>query len=243
MLNEPSELWLLRHGQSQGNVIRDAQRHADQETLAIPERDMDVPLSDLGREQALAFGTWLRDQDTTPDVVIASPYLRAVQTAEIALEAAGLDLRVHHDERLRERELGILDLLTSRGVELRFPDEARRRARLGKFYHRPPGGESWVDVALRQRSVRDSLGREHSGRRVLLVAHEVVILMMRYLLEDLDEPTVLAMGGGQLANCSLTTYRTDDEGHPQLERVGWTVPLEESSTPVTRAPEEPVAPR
>jgi broad specificity phosphatase PhoE len=243
MLNEPSELWLVRHGQSQGNVIRDAMRQPGQETLAIPERDMDVPLSDLGREQAASLGTWLGGQSKIPDVVIASPYLRAVQTAQIALDVAGLDMPVHRDERLRERELGILDLLTSRGVEMRYPDEAKRRARLGKFYHRPPGGESWVDVALRLRSVRDSLGREHAGRRVMLVAHEVVILMMRYLLEDLDEPTVLGMGGGQLANCSLTSYRTDDEGHPQLELVGWTAPLERTSTPVTAEPEDPVAPR
>jgi broad specificity phosphatase PhoE len=202
MLNEPSELWLLRHGQSQGNVVRDAAREADQETLAIPERDMDVPLSELGREQAAAFGTWLATQERRPDVVIASPYVRAVQTAEIVLAEAGMHLRVHRDERLRERELGVLDLLTSRGVESRFPQEAARRARIGKFYHRPPGGESWVDVAVRLRSVRDSLGREHPGKRVLLVAHEVVILMMRYLLEELDEQTVLGMGGGQLANCS-----------------------------------------
>ena len=154
-----------------------------------------------------------------------------------------MHLRVHRDERLRERELGVLDLLTSRGVESRFPQEAARRARIGKFYHRPPGGESWVDVALRLRSVRDSLGREHPGKRVLLVAHEVVILMMRYLLEELDEQTVLGMGGGQLANCSLTTYRTDHDGHPQLELVGWTAPLERASTQVTTAPEQPVARR
>ncbi|MCU1501986.1 MAG: histidine phosphatase family protein [Ilumatobacteraceae bacterium] len=243
MLNEPSELWLLRHGQSQGNVIRDAARHSDLETLAIPDRDMDVPLSDLGREQAAAFGAWLATCTDVPDVVVSSPYLRAVQTAEIVLETAGREMKVHQDERLRERELGILDLLTSRGVEMRFPGEAQRRHRLGKFYHRPPGGESWVDVALRLRSVRDSLGREHAGRRVLLVTHEVVILMMRYLLEDLDESTVLAMGGGQLANCSLTTYRTDEDGHPHLERAGWTAPLRRASTPVTSAPERPVAPR
>ena len=149
VISDPIELWLLRHGQSLGNVARDQASDAVVEVLDIAERDMDVPLSELGVHQAQAFGRWLGAQQVQPDVVIASPYARAAQTARVALESAGLDLRVHLDERLRERELGILDLLTSHGVATRYPIEAERRRRLGKFYHRPPGGESWVDVALR----------------------------------------------------------------------------------------------
>ena len=114
---------------------------------------------------------------------------------------------------LREREFGILDLLTHRGVVAAFPDEAKRRDRLGKFYYRPPGGESWVDVALRLRSLRDSLVREHADRRVLVVTHEVPIIITRYLIERLDESTALDISrSGQLANCSLTTYDRDRAG-------------------------------
>src|SRR6478752_831281 len=112
---EPAELWLVRHGQSQGNVVR--------------ERP--------GVEQAAALGRWLAGQSAAmPDVVVASPYVRAAQTAQGICAAADLGLKVHLDERLRERELGILDLLTWHGVRVRFPGEARRRERLGKFYHR-----------------------------------------------------------------------------------------------------------
>ncbi len=241
-LAEPSELWMLRHGQSQGNVIRD-RATADAEVLDIAERDMDVPLSELGRQQARSFGLWLAGQPHRPDVVVASPYARAATTAEVVHHTAGLAGRVHLDERLRERELGTLDLLTSAGVRARFPEEQRRRQRLGKFYYRPPGGESWVDVALRLRSLRDSIGREHAGRHVLLVAHEVVIIMMRYLLEDLDERTVLSMGGGRLANCSLTTYTTDPGGRPRLGLDGWTAPLQDADTPITREADARVGPR
>ena len=241
-MQEPREIWLVRHGQSEGNVIREAARDPDAETLSIADRDMDVPLSDLGRRQAAAFGRWLGDQPNPPEVVIASPYARAAQTATIIAERAPLGDKVHLDERLRERELGILDLLTWTGVQRRFPGEAARRTRLGKFYHRPPGGESWVDVALRLRSLRDSLAREHAGKVVMIVTHEVPILIMRYLLEDLDEPTVLSFAG-HLANCSLTRYVSDDEGRPQLHQVGWTAPLDEDDVPVTDEPEHPVAPR
>lgn len=245
MLNEPAALWLLRHGQSQGNVIRDAARGKGVDVLDIADRDMDVPLSELGQRQADAFGTWLsrEPEENRPDVVLASPYVRAVDTAARVLVAAGLDLKVHQDERLRERELGILDLLTHDGVKARFPNEHGRRQRLGKFYHRPPGGESWVDVALRLRSLRDSIGREHGGRRVLLVTHEVVIVLMRYLMEDLDEKQALALGGGRIANCSLTTYITQADGSPRLDLEGWTAPIEEANEPVTEEPDAPVAPR
>ena len=245
MPTEPAAIWLLRHGQSQGNVIRDAARGQGLKVLDIADRDMDVPLSDLGRRQAEAFGRWLATQggDNRPDVVLSSPYVRAVNTAELVLATAGLDLKVHQDERLRERELGILDLLTHEGVRARYPEEFVRRKRLGKFYHRPPGGESWVDVALRLRSLRDSIGREHSGRRVLLVTHEVVIVLMRYLLEDLDEAQALALGGGRIANCSLTSYITQPDGTPRLELDGWTAPLEEAREPVTEEADAPVAPR
>jgi broad specificity phosphatase PhoE len=245
MLNEPAALWLLRHGQSQGNVIRDAAHGKGLDVLDIADRDMDVPLSELGQRQADAFGAWLSTQsdENRPDVVLASQFVRAVDTASRALGAAGLDLKVHQDERLRERELGILDLLTHDGVQARFPDEHRRRQRLGKFYHRPPGGESWVDVALRLRSLRDSIGREHGGKRVLLVTHEVVIVLMRYLMEDLDEKQALALGGGRIANCSLTTYITQPDGSPRLELEGWTTPIEAANEPVTEEPDAPVAPR
>ncbi len=40
------------------------------------------------------------------------------------------------DERLREREFGILDQLTTMGVRELFPEQAEFRRRLGKFYHR-----------------------------------------------------------------------------------------------------------
>ena len=193
MADELASLWLLRHGQSLGNVANDAARAGQLERLDLADRDMDVPLSDLGIEQANAFGVWLSEQPRgeRPDAVVSSPYVRSMETARHVVAAAGLDVEIVPDERLREREFGILDLLTHRGVVATFPDEATRRDRLGKFYYRPPGGESWVDVALRLRSLRDSLVREHTDRRVLVVTHEVPIIITRYLLERLDEDGAL----------------------------------------------------
>jgi probable phosphoglycerate mutase len=247
MASQLAALWLLRHGQSEGNVRREEADRLGAEELELDVRDMDVPLSDLGRHQAISFGAWLGGlpAERRPDVVVTSPYRRAYDTARYAVGAAGGDEDlIVADERLREREFGILDLLTHQGIERRFPEEARRRRHLGKFYYRPPGGESWVDVALRLRSLRDSLSLRYEDRRVLVVAHEVPIYMMRYLIEDLDERAALALGRDQpLANCGLTTYERGAGGHQVLDMVNWTAPLEHRGTPVTEEPDAAVAPR
>ncbi|WP_355645594.1 histidine phosphatase family protein [Janthinobacterium lividum] len=48
----------MRHGQSAGNVARDAAEAEKQLLIAIAERDVDVPLSELGTRQAQALGDW-----------------------------------------------------------------------------------------------------------------------------------------------------------------------------------------
>ncbi len=141
----PSRLWIVRHGESAGNVARDAAEAARSAMIDIDERDVDVPLSPLGEQQADALGRWFASQPETerPEVVLVSPYVRARRTAEIIVSSGGAPVRASSfviDERLREKEFGILDRLTRVGIEQRFPDQAEFRRILGKFYHRPPGG-------------------------------------------------------------------------------------------------------
>ena len=170
---------------------------------------MDVPLSDLGRDQSEALGAWLatRPADELPTVALASPYLRAQQTARIALDACGPTVDVHADERLRDRDLGILEGLTWRGIQAKYPDLAAMRTRVGKFYQRPPGGESWTDVLLRLRSVHQSMLHEYAGERVIIFTHDVVVLLFRYLYDGLDEAAALDLGLNQpVRNASLTTF-------------------------------------
>ncbi len=201
----------MRHGESTGNVAATQAETDRAELIDIDERDADVPLSPLGERQAEAVRRWLADASTErPDAVIVSPYLRTRQTAELALE--GLDLAPRLDERLRDRELGVLDQLTKVGVEARLPEESRRRERLGKFYYRPPGGESWADVLLRLRSLLRDIHAEHAGRRVLLFAHDATISMVRYLLEEMDEQTLMeAARKSPIANCSISSWRNSGD--------------------------------
>ena len=189
------ELLLVRHGESVGNVAAMRAEQAGREELELETRDADTPLSPLGEQQAAALGSWLgtRGADDGPQAVWCSPYVRAVQTATIALDGAGSTLELRQDERLRDRELGILDRLTTLGVDARFPSESGRRRLLGKFYYRSPGGESWADLVLRVRSFLVDLDREEDGRRVLVVAHDAVIMSIRYVCERLSEHEVLEL--------------------------------------------------
>jgi broad specificity phosphatase PhoE len=54
----PQEIWVVRHGQSAGNVARDLAEAAAGHRIDIAERDVDVPLSDLGERQSDALGAW-----------------------------------------------------------------------------------------------------------------------------------------------------------------------------------------
>lgn len=228
---------LLRHGQSTGNVAREAAESGGSQVIDVAERDADVPLTDLGREQARAAGAWLARNPV--DLVVASPYVRAQQTARIALDTAldeGAEVPADAvvDERIRDRELGILDLLTSRGIREQHPGELRRKQRHGKFYYRPPGGESWADVILRVRSLLRDLHADADGRRVLLVAHDMSVYALRYILEHIPEPELLKIAAAsEVPNGSITGWRHGGDGRYELELEQETMHLHAQNTPPT----------
>jgi broad specificity phosphatase PhoE len=207
-----NELILVRHGQSAGNEAADLADLERADVVPIELRDADVPLTELGREQSAALGSALlsRLPASGPPVVWSSPYLRARQTAAAAFAAAGLDLPIRIDERLRDRELGVLDRLTDRGITRLHPAEAERRRHLGRFYHRPPGGESWVDVALRLRSfLRDALA-DAAAASAMVFCHDVVVALIRYVLEQLTEDDLLGFAHRSVGNASLTRLVRDE---------------------------------
>jgi broad specificity phosphatase PhoE len=196
-----------------------------------------MPLSPLGEQQSRALGRWFGSLAAPPTVVLTSSYLRARSTAELVVDASGIpNIPIVPDERLREKEFGVLDGLTKVGIEEHYPDQAERRRMLGKFYHRPPGGESWCDVILRLRSVMDSLAIEYADDRVLIVAHQVVVLCFRYLVEHLSEEEVLTIDRDhRIANCSVTTFEPDARGRLALRAFNFVAPLEEAGAEVTSA--------
>jgi probable phosphoglycerate mutase len=210
----PAALQLVRHAESEGNVANEAARRNRAARLEIDVNDVQVPLSETGVDQAQALGRWFHDLDPKqrPTVAVVSPYVRTQQTAEIVLGEAGLDdLPLICDERLRDREQGVLDRLTSTGFRDQYPEESARRDYIGKFWFRPAGGESWADVAFRMRAALLEIRLTLAGERVLVVSHDVPILITRYIFERMTADEAVALSG-QVRNCSVTTYVDDGDG-------------------------------
>lgn len=213
IIKSPNTLRLVRHGESTANVARHKAEAESLLTIEFPEREADVPLSPFGVEQSIALGKYFLTEKEKPSIIFCSPFTRTTETARLIAENAELqNVRIYHDERIRERELGIFDRLTSRGVMEKYPEEYAKRKHLGKFYYRPAGGESWADVAFRIRSFWRDLREEFSGEDVLITTHEAVINIFRYVLERMTEAQILEIDGAcDIANCAVTTYRLNGD--------------------------------
>lgn len=242
------KLYIVRHGQSAGNVLRDHAETHGEEFIALNNRDADTPLSPLGEGQAHALGEWFAalPEDVRPDTILSSPFVRAHQTAAILAEKLGIEeTAVEVDERLREKEFGILDRYTRKGIENKYPELAAQRSLVGKFYFRPPGGESWCDVILRLRSVVDGIRLTKPDCRVLVVGHQVIVNCFRYLLEQMREDEILAVDAqGDFPNCGYAEY--DIEKGPPVAftlRHGRFLPPTLDTVDVTTESDVPGGPR
>ncbi|MEQ4721342.1 histidine phosphatase family protein [Nonomuraea sp. B19D2] len=178
----PERITAVRHGQSSANL---AHQQAGDRPLHYEPGDHEVTLTELGREQAAALGRLLAGMPAaeTPEVVWCSPYLRALDTWRVALEAWGAGpLPVTVDERLRDQESGAFAHYNLAAIREKFPEELARREAEGPYAFRPPGGESLADVVVRLRDLLADLREHAAGRRVLIVAHDSVVLALRHVI-------------------------------------------------------------
>jgi 2,3-bisphosphoglycerate-dependent phosphoglycerate mutase len=205
-----SELILVRHGQSEANVAFPEADAASRLESGLTGRDTDVELTEVGREQARAIGRWLAalPAGDRPEVVVTSPYLRTRETWRIAAETSGLDLPAPStDDRLVDRLLGDLEMLTRQAIAERFPDEPSRLEAAGAYQYRPPNGETFGDIEVRLSAFLADLNRDHAGKRVVVVAHDAVVLIMRKVVEGLSWEDLAAVAAtGHVRNASVTRF-------------------------------------
>jgi broad specificity phosphatase PhoE len=197
----------------------------------VQARDADIPLSPLGELQAAALGARLRDALPAEVALFSSPYHRALQTARIAL---GEQAPLRIDERLRDRELGVIDALTTLGVERRLPDEAARRRWVGKLYYRPPGGESWADLALRLRSFLRDLPPVET---VAVFAHDAIVSVFLYVLLGMTEEELADfLLTRPVTNASVTALTQADDGRWSVDAFADDAHLAVAGLPATEHP-------
>lgn len=146
-----AKLILIRHGESEGNRIR--------HFTTTPE----AQITEVGRLQARQAALLVAAR-FKPTLIIASPYLRARETARIIGEHFNLPVEIEPD--LREQSLGIF---AGKPYESVREDPAFVVERSWEW--RPHGGESQHDVRLRAAPVLDRIAREHHGRELIVVSH------------------------------------------------------------------------
>jgi ribonuclease H / adenosylcobalamin/alpha-ribazole phosphatase len=150
---EPTVTVLLRHGQTPMSVQK---RYAGRS---------DVPLTEAGRHQAAAAAKRLASAGLS--AIVASPLLRAVQTAQEVAAVTGA--AVVTDDGFRETDFGAWEGLTFAEVRDRWPGEVTKW--LADPQVAPPGGESFTDVSTRVRAALHRVLAERAGQTVLIVSH------------------------------------------------------------------------
>ncbi|KAG2769433.1 hypothetical protein PC129_g10647 [Phytophthora cactorum] len=188
-----SDLVLIRHGESEGNVARQRSLAGDHSLFAGEfkhRHSSNWRLTDRGRRQAAAAGDWLkRNKFAHFDRYLVSEYLRAMETAgRMGLPGA----RWYAEMLIRERDWGAMDLMSEQERFVKMQDELKRRE-LNRFYYAPPGGESLAAVAQRADRLLGILNHECHGKRAIVVAHGEVIWAMRTRLERMSQDTFIEL--------------------------------------------------
>ena len=176
-----ADLILLRHGQSHWNLENRFTGWVD------------VPLSERGIAEARAAGQKLRGRRI--DRLYTSVLQRAIETARLALEEAGLTgLPTMRDAALNERMYGDLQGKNKDEARREFGD-AQVKLWRRSYDVRPPGGESLADTAARVLPYWESAIRPDlvAGRNVLVAAHGNSLRALVMHLEGLTQQQVLEL--------------------------------------------------
>ena len=159
-----TSILLIRHGQTDWNLIKRAQGHIDQR------------LNDAGRRQSERLAARLAGWPIK--AIYSSDLRRASETAAIVGRQHSLTPLL--DTAFRERNGGIFEGHTAEEQRRLYPDEMRAFLELG---HAPPGGESNLDLARRATPALERIAAAHQGQMIALVSHGGTLrVLIAYLL-------------------------------------------------------------
>lgn len=188
-----TSLYLVRHGETHWNAQHRIQGATD------------IPLNDVGREQARTTGQLLASRPW--DAIITSPLSRARETARIVAAEVGL-AEPTTVAALVERQYGAAEGMDWEEVEREYPNGAP-----------VPGRETREEVAARVLPVLTEIAADRPGERILVVTHGGVI---RTVLESIDPTTK----HGAITNGSVHSFELVDGS---LQLVAFNDPIEEES--------------
>jgi broad specificity phosphatase PhoE len=153
-----TEIWLVRHGQTDWNLARRYQGQTD------------IPLNQTGIDQGKTLAQKISEEKF--DAIYASDLSRAAATAQLLADA--LHMTIHTDVRLREIHQGVWEGMSLDEVQEKYADDFKHGAE-DPTYSRAPGGESVAEVAIRMASAADEIAQKHPNGKVLLVSHGLAV--------------------------------------------------------------------
>lgn len=154
-----SEFVFIRHGRTDGNVRR------------ILVGRTDIPLDTLGYRQAAAMAEHV-ERAVAPDVIVASPLLRARETAQAIADR--LDLPVEIEPDLAELNFGVYEGWTLEEIRAREPEFAAQFSQSAVDMHWP-GGERLSDFHARVRGALVALAVRYASKTAIIVSHGGVL--------------------------------------------------------------------
>jgi 2,3-bisphosphoglycerate-dependent phosphoglycerate mutase len=236
----PQRIYLVRHGESEGNVDK---------TTYLRKPDHAINLTPRGQEQAFKAGQFLREEFNKAGLIGTdirlwlSPYTRTRQTADHLQLGAGNNVfrDRFEDISLREQQFGLFDGYDTEELAIHFPNEhayyKKHEDFSGRFYATVPLGESRCQVAERVKPFFDTLIRDAEKRNIqtnVIVTHGVTLraFIMQWLhytpewFEDEPNP----------GNTSIYLLERDQNNEMQLYRDINKVNRTNARTPAAPAP-------
>lgn len=171
--------FVMRHGEAESNVTN---------TLSS-KKDAPVHLTEKGKEDVRESA---KNLGKKIDLIVASPFVRTRESAEIAAEGLGLKKSdIVFDDRLGEYDLGSQDGISLEEWHLEYP------ANLERFEKGPEGGENDSQVRRRMGAVLWELEEKYRGKNILIVSHGTPLWLLKGAAKGFTKEEIVA------------TYKTD----------------------------------
>ncbi|MCA9348740.1 histidine phosphatase family protein [Candidatus Saccharibacteria bacterium] len=238
-MSMPLNIVLIRHGQSEINLIHKAERSGklhEAHDVVYANHDWQHRLTDLGISQAKSAGKWLKDNLKTPDKfdrAYVSTYQRAIETAYYVGDEHTM---WHVDDRFRERDWGEFGATPEEERKRKFPYTIAAQES-NYFYTSLNGGESLSTVQMRVRDIIGTFHRDLAGKDVIAVCHGELMMVIRYVLERLMPEEAVEIDRQQdMKNCTIIHYSRVNPDDPKdiAKHIGWMrmiYPYDESNSP------------
>lgn len=200
---DSTHLFLIRHGQSEGNASLRFGGHSD------------TPLSRLGEKQAAVTARYLASKKIS--VIYSSDLPRTVQTAQALTDLTGLE--IHTTPALRERNVGVLSGLTFNEAEEQFPREYKALIER-EFDFVMSEGESYRQMLRRATTELNYILERYAGERIAVFSHTgTICLLILHLVGSLDgegEPRPIWIA---TRNCGIAHFEFRHNSIPRLHSV------------------------